>query len=120
MYAGPSIELTLESGPVSVEGLAVLICTISGVSEVHNFTWYHNGLLREERIEPYIDIEHNGNVGKLSIHEIAIEEAGNYTCIAHTSNTTTPLQKSFILRLQGTYIKQIMDNYVFVKACTYI
>ena len=37
----------------------------------------------------------------LSMHDIAIEEAGNYTCIAHTSNTT-PLQKSFILHLQGT------------------
>ena len=43
----------------------------------------------------------NRNVRMLSMHDIAIEEAGNYTCIAHTSNTT-PLQKSFILHLQGT------------------
>ena len=99
-YSDPSIELTLQSRLVSVEGLAVLICTISGVSEVHNFSWYHNG---ELRLEAGIDIsiEHLGTVGKLSIHDIAIEEAGNYTCIAHTSNTTTPLQKSIILRLQG-------------------
>ena len=102
-YAGPSIELILEAGPVNVGGLAVLICNISGVSEVHNFTWYHNGGIRMERIEPYIAIERNGNVGKLSIHDIAVEEAGNYTCIAHTSNTTTPLQKSYILSLEGTY-----------------
>ena len=102
-YVDPSIELTLQSGPVSVQGLAVLICTINGVSEVHNFTWYHNGELRSET-GININIEHEGNVGMLSIHSIAIEGAGNYTCIAHTSNTTTPLQKSIMLRLQGKTI----------------
>ena len=111
-YVDPSIELTLESGPVSVEGLAVLICTINGVSEVHNFTWYHNG---ELRLEAGIDIsiEHLGTVGKLSIHDIAIEEAGNYTCIAHTPNSTIPLQESIMLRLQGKTI----HAYVYIAAC---
>ena len=128
-FADPSIELTLKSGPVSVEGLAVLICTVSGVTGMHNFTWYHNGRLRLERLEPYISIQHNGNVSMLSIHDIALEEAGNYTCIAHTSNTSTPLQESIILQLQGilkvvetihvccTYVH--LAGYIIMHACTF-
>lgn len=111
---------------MSVEGLAVLICTINGVSEVHNFTWYHNGELRLERTgERYINIEHDENVGMLSIHDITIEEAGNYTCIAHTSNTTTPLQESYILRLQGMYNKYsgnmcVMHLHIHIAIYSYV
>ena len=102
--AGASIELTLRSGPVRVDGLAELVCSVTGDVVVHNFTWYHNGRIRMERPTPYIDIRQDVNVGVLSMHDVRVEEAGNYTCVAYTLNATTPLQDSFMLNIQGMYV----------------
>ena len=93
--------MTLPNGPVSVGGLAMLKCTVNGAVDVFNFTWLHNGRLIMERNNPIITIEHGGNVSKLSIFAIPIDEGGNYTCMAYTSNSSTPLQTSYMLDLHG-------------------
>jgi len=54
-----------------------------------------------ERNNPLITIMHVGNVSKLSIFAIPIDEAGNYTCMAYTSNSSTPLRTSYMLDLHG-------------------
>ena len=109
--ADASIEITLPDGPISVGGLAILKCTVSGAVEVSNFTWHYNGTLIMEQQDPLITIEHDKNVGTLSIHEIPINEAGNYTCMAYASNDSTSLQVSYMLDLQG---KQVYAFYVCI------
>ena len=104
-HAVSTIELTLPSAPILVDGLAEFVCAVTGVVEVYDFTWLHNGRDIVERNRPYTTITHYGNISILSIHEISFEEAGNYTCIAYTSVTTlsAPLQDSILLHLQGSY-----------------
>ena len=77
----------------------MLNCTVTGVTEVYNFTWLHNGEVKLERNSPYTAITHDGLVSELSIHDIPSDEAGNYTCIARISNTII-LQDDYILTLQ--------------------
>ena len=98
---GADIEVTLPFGSVTVDGLAKLTCTVTGVfAEVYNFTWLHNGEVQSERESPYTTITHDGLVSELSIHNIPSDEAGNYTCIAYISNTLI-LQDYYNLILQG-------------------
>lgn len=112
-----TIELTLPSAPILVDGLAEFVCAVTGVVEVYNFTWLHNGRHVVERNRPYTTITHLGSISILSIHEISFEEAGNYTCIAYTSVTTlsAPLQDSILLHLQGGH-SEIGNSYV----CSYL
>ena len=102
-HAGARIEVTLPSGSVTVRGLATLVCTVSGVSKVYNFTWLHDGEVRLERESPYttITVTRNGTASELSIHDIPSDEAGNYTCIAYISNTSAPLQGYYNLTLKS-------------------
>ena len=110
-----TIELTLPSAPILVDGLAEFICAVTGVVEVYDFTWLHNGRHVVERNRPYTTITYYGNISILSIYEISFEEAGNYTCIAYTSVTTlsAPLQDSILLHLQGSYSE---NNYSYVHS----
>ena len=97
---GAGIEIILSSDSVTVGGLLELTCNVTGVAEVYNFTWLHNGEVRSERESPYTTITHDGLVSELSIHDIPSDEAGNYTCIAYISNTLI-LQDYYNLILQG-------------------
>ena len=102
MRVGAAIDVNLASDSVTVNGLARLVCTVTGVAVVHNFTWLHNGEVRTERDSPYTTITRDEPaVSELSIHDIPSDEAGNYTCIAYVSNITTPLQDHYTLTLQG-------------------
>lgn len=77
------------------------MCTVNEAFVVHNFTWLHNGIVRLRRREPYTTIDHKENVGKLIIHGIPSNEAGNYTCIAYTTNSSSPLQATIMVILEG-------------------
>lgn len=103
MRVGADIGVNLASDSVTVNGLARLVCTVTGVAEVYNFTWLHNGEVRTERDSPYTTIRTRDGptVSELTIHDIPSDEAGNYTCIAYVSNITTPLLDHYILTLQG-------------------
>ena len=96
----PDIEITVPVGFVTVNGLADFTCTVTGATAVYNFTWLHNGEVRSPRGSPYTTITLNGLVSELSIHNIPLNEAGNYTCIAYISNYII-LQDHYILTIQG-------------------
>ena len=96
----PDIEITMPVGFVTVNGLADFTCTVTGATAVYNFTWLHNGEVRSPRGSPYTTITLNGLVSELSIHNIPLNEAGNYTCIAYISNYII-LQDHYILTIQG-------------------
>jgi len=100
IHIDASIEVIILSGDVSVDGLAQFHCSVTGVN-VYNFTWLHNRKLQTNTIQPLTIITHDGNNSSLEIHEIPLEKVGNYTCIAYSVDTSTPLQQSIILSLRG-------------------
>ena len=136
-HTGADVEITLASSSVSVGGLLVLNCTVTGVTEVYNFTWFHNGEVRLQRNSPYTAIIHDGLVSTLTIHDIPSDEAGIYTCIARISNTII-LQDNYVLALQCKLyicththtnmhthiythnIHTYMHTYIHTHACTHV
>ena len=66
-----------------------------------SFMWKHNGVVISSDDTTIISPARNGNVGELTIHDIPLEKAGNYTCIPTIDGAVTSVKKSVVLTLVG-------------------